>query len=90
MTNPVSRFLAVHRARRQARIDREVERIRGWAAAPMRTMRQIAANVEPLPALAAGLKDTLPVPTWSLSISDRFWVMMLWTEIMLMQRKLLR
>lgn len=90
MSNPVSRFLATYKSRRQARIDREVERIRGWAAAPMRTMRQIAANVEPLPALAAGLKDTLPVPTWSLSIRDKFWVMMLLTEVMLVQRKLLR
>jgi hypothetical protein len=73
------------RTRRQQKIDREIERIRGWAAAPARTLRQIRADIEPW---GHKVKDTLPVPRWDLSWSEKIWATGLWVE--LMKRKLLR
>ena len=65
---------------------KEIERIRGWAAAPARTMRQIAANIEPW---GHKVKHTIPVPHWNLSTGDWIWVWALLVELTL-QRRLLR
>jgi hypothetical protein len=65
---------------------KEIERIRGWAVAPARTMRQIAANIEPW---GHRVRDTLPVPHWNLSAWDWIWAGGLLLELTL-QRRLLR
>jgi len=87
MTIPLSNVLTSYRTRKQARIDREVERMLGWAKAPVRTIRQIAADIEPWPTKA---KDTLPPPRWSLSFMDKVYATVLFMELILAQRRQLR
>lgn len=96
MTMSPSKILANLRNRKQAKVEKEVQRILGWSVAPTRTVLQIARDIEPFP---AKVRDTLPVPSWKMSIVDRFYATVLvtalassvlLTEFNLAQRRLLR
>lgn len=57
-----------------------VEHLLGWAAAPLRTITEIRADVEP-----EKVRDTLPVPQWGMGMRDRFWAVGLWIELKLLR-----
>jgi hypothetical protein len=58
-----------------------VEHLLGWAAAPLRTIGEIRADVEP----GRRVKDTLPAPQWGMGMRDRFWAVGLWIELKLLR-----
>lgn len=68
---------------RRERDLKEVERILGGLAAPARTVRQIAAGVEPW---GQRVKDTLPVPNWNLGFMDWIFAGAVMMELLLQRR----
>lgn len=57
-----------------------VQHLLGWAEAPLRTLNEIRANVEPVQ-----VQDTLPRPQWGMGMRDRFWAVGLWIELKLLR-----
>jgi hypothetical protein len=52
-----------------------VQHLLGWSEAPLRTISEIRADVEPGEA-----EDTLPRPQWNMSRRERLWAIVLFCE----------